>query len=507
MTLMASPDLSIEQLAAELSEEEQEMLFEGMDLEELMYDWRYMGRPSQLLPVMPEDGGNSWSRALALAGRGFGKTLMGNEWIREVDHLWPKLGRVSQGQRLRVALLGRTIPDVRDTLIQGQSGLMNIYPPSLRDQVRYTPSRRRVDLPGGGIVTCFSADKPDQLRGPEFHCGVADEIAAHKQIIGADELTALENLEFAVRLGTAPQIVMMTTPKKVAVLKRLLKDAIGNPSFILRRGRTSDNVHLDKAWLQNLLNMYEGTEKGKQELGGELIETVKGAMTSSEQLELTRVDQLPLGSYYRFVGLDPSVSEKKRDEAGVIVVYISKERLASARHAYIIEDLSENMTPDEWAEAAVMAAEKHQATIVVEVNNGGALIKNSLRQVARSLGLPVPKIKETWSSKSKAVRAEPVSIAIQRGRVHMVGTHELLEDDLTTWVPADSYSPDRLDAMVFGCVAGLFDNALTDGSIGGVTTQSATRRRIPGGPVSGMQPVKSQLKVVRMSSLLYLPQR
>lgn len=494
MTSFAA-DLSIEQLCAELSQEEIEEAFDGLDLEDLLFDWRFIGRPSQLLPVMPEDGGNTWSRALALAGRGFGKTLMGNEWIREVDANWHELGRVPRGQRLRVALLGRTISDVRDTLVQGQSGLMNIYPPSLRDFVRYTPSRRRIDLPGGGIVTCFSADKPDQLRGPEFHIGVADEIAAHKQVLGTDELTALENLEFAVRLGNAPQILMMTTPRKVAVLKRLLKQAASSPKFLVRRGSTSSNVHLDPVWLQALLDMYEGTEKGRQELGGELLDTVEGAMASEDLLDSTRVSQLPLGSYYRFVGLDPSVSEKKRDEAGIVVVYVSKGKPITTRHAYIIEDLSENMTPDEWAEAAVLAATKHQATIVAEVNQGGGLIKTSLTAVAKDLHVEMPPMKETWSSKAKAVRAEPVSVALQRRRVHMVGKHELLEDELTTWVPTDRYSPNRLDAMVFGTVAAMFDDALTTSAPGDVSSHSVAHRQL--GAVSQLRQAasRSQLRV------------
>lgn len=476
---MTAHDFSYEQLIAELPPEDQRLLLESVDLEELFHDWRFIGRPSQLFPVMPEEGGNSWSKALALAGRGWGKTLSGNEWIREVDANWGRLGR-APGQRLRVALLGRTISDVRDTLVQGQSGILNIYPPSMRDQLKYTPSRRRVDLPGGGIITCFSADKPDQLRGPEFHIGVADEIAAHKQIRGDNELTALENMEFAVRLGNAPQIAMMTTPKKVPVLKRLLKEAANNPKFLLRRGRTLDNVHLDVNWVQSLLDKYEGTDKGKQELDGELLDLVKGAMASEDKIESTRVSKLPLGSYFRFIGLDPSVSEEQRDEAGIVVVYVSKVLPITSRHAYVMEDLSDNMTPDEWAEATVLAADRHQATIITEVNQGGSLVKNSLFQVAKDMGLERPPVKETWSSKAKAVRATPVSVALNRGRIHMVGTHELLEDELTTWVPEDRYSPNRLDALVFATVAAMFEEALTSGSPGKTTSHSVVGRRIGG---------------------------
>lgn len=503
-----SPDLSLEQITAGLSEDEQfEVLsgFSAQELEDLPYNWAWTGRPSQQIPVLPGDGGNDWDTGLVMAGRGNGKTRTGCEWIKAVDEHWPKLGRVQGSQRLRVALVGRTAADVRDTLIQGESGLANIYPPSLRDFVKYTPSRRRLDLPGGGMVICFSAEEPDQLRGPQFHCGYADELAAHKQITGADDLTAWDNLKFAVRLGSVPQILATTTPKRVKVIKTLLKQIENNPRSFLRRGRTADNVHLDKVWLQNLLNTYEGTEKGKQELEGEMLEVVAGALTTEDQILLTRVTELPgpLGSYFRFVGLDPSVSEKKRDEAGVVVVYVDKLHPVSARHAYVVDDQSGQYTPDEWAEKAVLLAHKHKATIIPEVNQGGALVKNSLMQVAKDFGIVCPPIRETWSSKAKAVRAEPVGVAYARGRVHMVGEHDLLESELTSWTPEDPESPNRLDAMVFGVVAGIFDNALVQGSPGSAKVQTVTNRTIASSRQITRPVIRTQVRASQRNGFRY----
>lgn len=478
-------DLSLEQIVARLPPAEQDAVLAGLDLEALPWDWSWTGRPSQTFPVLPEEGGNDWSLALFCGGRGAGKSLSGSEWLRSVDANWHRLGRAPAGTRLRVSLLGRTAADVRDTMIQGDSGLMNVYPPSLQDLVVYTPSRRRVDLPGGAQVTLFSADEPDQLRGPQSFCAVVDELASHKQVRGAGNLTAWENLAFGNRLGSCPQILAMTTPRRVQSIKTIMKDAQTNPRIIVRRARTSDNAHLDVGWYQTLLDTYAGTEKGRQELDGELLGTVVGAMTSADRLEASRLSELPAGDYFRFVGLDPSTSEHYRDEAGIVVVYVDKRLPVSARHAYVLEDWSDQYTPDQWADKTVRVAARHRATIICEVNQGGAMVKNSLMQVARDIGVTCPPIRETWSSKAKQVRAEPVGVAVARGRVHMVGRDmEMLEDEMQSWVPDDASSPNRLDAMVFAVVAGIFDASLTQGAPGSVGWRSVAARQIdlaPGG--------------------------
>jgi phage terminase large subunit-like protein len=210
-----------------------------------------------------------------------------------------------------------------------------------------------------------------------------------------------------------------------------------------------------------------------------MLDTVSGALVSEDMIELTRVKELPGGvEYLRYIGLDPSTSEQKRDECGIVAVYITKLAPVSIRQAYIVEDRSDQYTPDQWADTAVKLALKHRATIIAEVNQGGAMIKNSLKQVAKDMGVTCPPIRETWSSAAKAIRAEPVGVAYARWRIHMVGTHELLEDELTTWTAEDRYSPNRLDAMVFGVVAGLFDQALKQGAPGSATVRTVTNRRL-----------------------------
>lgn len=382
-------------------------------------------------------------------------------------------------------MLGRTASDVRDTMIQGDSGLLNIYPPSLQDLIVYTPSRRRIDLPGGAQCLLVSADEPDQLRGPQSFCAIVDELASHKQVRGTGNLTAWENLKFGNRLGSNPQILAMTTPRRVNSIKEILKEAHTNRRILLRRASTAANAHLDVGWYRTLLDTYAGTEKGRQELDGELLGDVAGAMTSQDKIDRNRVDELPPGDYFRFVGLDPSTSEHYRDEAGIVVVYVDKRLPVSARHAYVLEDWSDQYTPDQWADKTVRVAARHRATIICEVNQGGAMVKNSLMQVARDLSIPCPPIRETWSSKAKQVRAEPVGVATARGRIHMVGHDmELLEDEQVSWVVDDAHSPNRLDAMVFAVVAGIFDASLTQGAPGSVGWRSVAARQIdlaPGG--------------------------
>lgn len=501
---MSTADLSLEQITASMSKADQDEILDHLEaelggLDELPWDWSWIGRPSQQIPLTDD-----WSTLLALAGRGFGKTLMGSEWIRQVDDAWLTLRRAPEGTRLRIALLGRTAADVRDTLVQGESGILAVYPPSLRDLVHYIPSRRRVDLPGGGMITCFSADEPDQLRGPQFHIGVADELAAHKQVKGADNLTAWQNLQFAVRLGNCPQIAAMTTPKRVASIKKILKDAKINPRIILRRGKTSDNVHLDPVWFQALLDTYDGTEMGRQELGGEMLGAVVGALVSEDKLNITRVSELPhiSGPWLKYVGLDPSTSENFRDEAGIVVVYVPRIAPVSKRHAYVIEDQTDQYTPDQWAEQAVRLAHQHGATIIAEVNQGGAMVKNALAQVAKDMDIPCPPIRETWSSKAKAIRAEPVGIAFARGRVHLVGSEmELLEDELTSWTPTDTYSPNRLDAMVFGVVAGIFDKALVQGAPGSAITRGVSDVQIALPRQVSLPPLRQQTRTATQNAM------
>jgi phage terminase large subunit-like protein len=475
-------DLSLEHQIALLPKEQQEAVLADLDMETLQYDWNWTGRPSQLLPVTAQEGGDAWTLALALAGRGFGKTRMGAEWLRGVDEHWNALGR--DNGHMRFALLGRTAADVRDVMLEGPSGLMNIYPPSVRDRVIWTPSRRRIELPNGSVGLVSSAEEPDQLRGPAFHIGWADEMAAYKQVRSMAEgnLTSWENLRIAVRLGSLPQILVTTTPKRVPSIKMLLEEA-KNPSsrIILRRGKTMDNVKLSEGYLDVLLGLYSGTQLGKQELEGEMLDDVAGAMTSEQIIDAYRVTGVPIGiPWIKIVGVDPSVAERPHDECGIVVVYISNTYPILRRHAFVVEDLSLRASPTVWGDIVVKAAHEHGAVVVAETNQGAALVKQMVKQSAAAAGLQNPPIREVWSSKSKAVRSEPVGGAYARGRIHHVNYLTELESQATSWVTGESgYSPDRMDALVHACAAGLFPEALIHGAPGTTTVHNLAHQKIP----------------------------
>lgn len=475
---MLSPDKR-EELLAGLSDDE---------LAALEWDWAWQGRPSQLIDIKPDD---PVAVILALAGRGWGKTKMGAQWIRELDAKWATLGRDTS--RLRIALVGRTSADVRDVMLEGPSGLLNIYPPSLRDRVRWTPTRRRVDLPNGAICTCFSADEPSQLRGPQFHIGWSDELAAYKQVRSSDDdATAWDNLRIAVRLGSRPQILATTTPKRVPVLRSLLAEQSREPSkFLLRRGRTRDNRYLSKPYLDVLEGMYGGTALGRQELEGEMLDDVAGAMTSEAIIERFRVKKLPPSiPWIKVVSVDPSVAERPHDECGIVVIYISRTWPILKRHAFVVDDLSLRASPTAWGEVALRAAHQHDAFIVTEVNQGANLVFQMLRQTAEATGLPLPAIREVWSSKSKAVRAEPVGGAYSRGRVHHVNVHADLESQETSWVYGEAgYSPDRMDAAVQGLAAGLFPEASTNGMPGSSVIRTVAEQNLGLAPSTIMERV------------------
>lgn len=406
---------------------------------------------------------------------------MGAQWIREMDKNWNLLKR--DNSHMRFFLLGRTAGDVRDVMLEGPSGIMNIYPPSLRDHIVWTPSRRRIELPGGATGLCFSGEEPDQLRGPAAHISWCDELAAFKQLRSVEgEATAWQNLRIATRLGSHPQILATTTPKRVPVIKELMAEKADPKSkILLRRGRTFDNKYLSDAYLDVLLSLYGGTALGRQELEGEVLDDVAGAMTSENIINRNRVYELPPGiPWIRLIGVDPSVAERPHDECGIVVVYISQTWPILKRHAFVVDDLSLRGSPTEWGDVVVKAAHEHSAIVVAETNQGANLVKQMIRQAADDAGVPIPPVREAWASKSKSVRAEPVSGAYARNRVHHVNVHADLESQITSWVVAESsYSPDRMDGLVHACAAGLFPEALINGIPGSAAIRSVARTQLP----------------------------
>ena len=431
---------SIMELLAALPEEERLAAMQGLDPEGLVWDWSVWARPEQLPP--PDVDWNVW---LVLAGRGFGKTRLASEWVRE------QAKYTTDGQR-RFALVARTAADVRDVIVEGESGIMNVSPPS--EKPLYEPSKRRLTWPNGNTATLFTADEPDGLRGPQFTHAWGDEIAAWRQTPDAAGMTAFDNLRVGTRLGKNPQILCTTTPKRVPLLYKLIEesrtDKQGGSKVVVTRGSTLDNAgNLSGAYLDTIMGVYEGTTLARQELYGEMLDDVEGALWNEEMVEAAREAIYPVSTPLRVIGVDPSVAENPRDECGIVVCAATAEHDLYKRNAWVLEDASIHGSPDTWARKVVEMARKWGCPVVAEVNQGGALVRNAILSID-----PTIKVLEVHSKYGKALRAEPVVLDYEQGRVHHVGYHQDLESQMYSWIPeSSSKSPDRVDALVHAMTA------------------------------------------------------
>jgi phage terminase large subunit-like protein len=411
----------------------------------LAADWRFWARPSQLAPL------GAWLVWLILAGRGWGKTRCGAEWVldRIAAHTTP-------GPH-RVALVGRTAADVRDTMIEGESGLVACA--ERRGwHAEYEPSKRRVTIttPDGhtGLCTAYSAEEPDQLRGPQHHSAWCDELAAWRPRVDAVGNTAWTNLSFGLRLGNDPRSVITTTPQTTKAIRELIADEDTH----VTRGTTYDNAsNLAPSMLKKLLALYEGTRIGRQELLAELLEDIEGALWTAALIGSERVKRAEVPPLRKVVvAIDPP-GTSHGDECGIVVVGVARDD-RGLEHAYVLADESAGgLTPDAWARRAIMAYLNYDAAeIVVEQNQGGEMTEQVIADAGRALaadGHPTRTIptKRVHASTNKATRAAPVVALYEQGRVHHVGPHPELEDQMTTWVPDDKTadSPDRIDALVW----------------------------------------------------------
>lgn len=384
--------------------------------------WRKIARPEQLPPA-----GDDWLVWAFIAGRGAGKTRSAAEFSIEQARDMPG----SRG-----ALIGRTPADVRDVMIEGESGIIAC---SAKDFTPiYEPTKRRLTWPNGSIATAFSAEVPSQLRGPQHHWAWADEAAAWTDAPKGDILdTAWNNLMLGLRLGETPRCVVTTTPKPNALTRVIL----ARPSTAVTRGSTYDNLgNLAPSFRAQVLATYEGTRIGRQELLGELLDDVEGALWNIAGLDQDRITNPP--EMQRIVvAVDPSGgSGPNNDEQGIVVAGLGVDG-----ELYILADRSCSLSPHGWASRAVGAYREFSADrIVAEVNYGGAMVESTIRQVDKN----VP-VKVISASRGKVQRAEPVAALYEQHRVHHVGAMPKLEDQMTTWTPQDGTSPDRLDALVW----------------------------------------------------------
>ncbi len=390
--------------------------------EAIPYTWSCHARDNQL----PPEG--NWRAWLLMAGRGFGKTRTGAEWVRDQV--------LNQGRR-RIALVAPTAADVRDVMVEGQSGILAIGAPDERP--RYEPSKRRVIWPNGAIATTFSADEPERLRGPQHDAAWCDEIASWRYP------EAWDMLMFGLRIGKDPRVVVTTTPKPIKIIRELIAD----PSTVITRGSSYENrANLAPTFFAQIVHKYAGTRLGRQELDAELLEDVPGALWSRAQLEecrwpayqnvpdLTRI----------VVAIDPAVtSGEDADETGIVVA--GKD---ARGHGYVLADTSGRYPPTDWARLAISLYRQHKADrIVAEVNNGGDMVEATLRMVDPNVSYVA-----VHATRGKVVRAEPVAALYEQGRIRHIGAFATLEDQMCGFTPdldrkAAGFSPDRVDAMVW----------------------------------------------------------
>lgn len=423
MTKQVSPA----QILASLSADEQQEYLKSLSPEtiaKLRYNWEFWARPNQL----PPEG--AWTTWLVLSGRGFGKTRMGAEWVRKMAHEHPGC---------RIALVAETAADGRDVMVEGESGLIAIDPDL--NEKSYEKTNRKVTWPNGSVAFLYNATEPDQLRGPQHHFAWVDELAKFKYL-----QDTWDQLQFGLRLGEHPQQIVTTTPRPLPLIRKLLTD----PDTVITRGRTYDNAaNLAAPFLRQIEERYGGTRLGRQELEGELLEDIPGALWQRTTIDESRRPEAPEELERIIVAVDPATSsEEHSDETGIVVVGCARDPDGYMR-GYVLEDGSIRGAPEDWARRAVSLYRRYEADrIVAEKNQGGEMVEAVIRAVDRNA--PVSLV---HASRGKLIRAEPISALYEQGRVHHVGRFDELEDQMCTF--ATDYdrkngSPDRMDALVWG---------------------------------------------------------
>lgn len=397
--------------------------------EDLRWDWRFWARPNQRMPE------GNWLVWLILAGRGFGKTRVASEVVRQ----WACGDTpLAKGKFGRMALVAETAADARDVMVEGQSGILSVHPPDFRPL--YEPSKRRLTWPNGAIAYTYNATEPDQLRGPQHDAAACDELAKWRYARETWDM-----LQFGMRLGDRPQQIITTTPRPIPLLKELMNTA----DTIVTRGSTMDNrANLPKSFLDKVVGRYKGTRLGRQELNAEILDDNPNALWTRDKLEAVRTANIPAMQRV-VVAIDPSGTRGDSETAADVGIVVAGKGVDGL--AYILADRTVNLSPAQWGRVAVKAYVDFQADrIVAERNFGGAMVEHVIRTVDSKVSY-----KEVVASRGKWLRAEPVAALYEQNRVRHVGDLSELEDEMCSFGPDglsgedDRKSPNRLDAMVW----------------------------------------------------------
>jgi len=382
------------------------------DATALEYDWRFWARPNQLAP--PGD----WKYWLIKAGRGFGKTRSGAEWVREQVRQVPI-----------VNLIGATVDDARDIMIEGESGILAICPKWERPE--YVAQKRLLRWPNGAKSLIFTADEPERLRGKQHQRLWADELAAWRYPEAWDQAI------LGLRLKPDPKAVITTTPRPTPIIRELMAD----PECVVTAGSSYENRrNLDPSWFRKIIRKYEGTRMGRQEIYAEVLSDFPGALWQREMIhqgELREEDRDRI-----VVAIDPAVtSNEESDETGIMVC----AKGVDGRY-YVLDDLTCRLSPHGWAKRAVNAYHRYGADrIVAETNNGGDMVLETIKHID-----PEVSLKKVTATRGKRVRAEPIAALYEQGKVSHALAFPELEDQMCSFVPDDVIGPDdRVDALVW----------------------------------------------------------
>lgn len=441
--------LTLEHIRNTYSNDKIRELFQSLNDREatlLRYTWEFWARKKQAPPQQPTPQ-NLWTTWLILAGRGFGKTRSGAEWVR---HL------VEKHNYRRIALVAEDAADARDVMVEGESGLLAISPPW--NKPAYEPSKRRLTWPNGARATIYSADDPESLRGPQHDAAWIDELCKFRY-----QQEVWDQLQFGLRLGRSPVQCITTTPRPTKLLKEIIK----LPTTIITKGHSYDNLdNLAANFKDAIVNRYEGTRLGRQELNAEILDDNPNALFHMHLINDTRITQsrTPDDLNLTTVAIDPpTTGNPDSSECGIIVASRDMPNTNHA-HFYVHHDGTvKGRSPEAWAATAVSLYYKYMANyITAEVNQGGDMVESVIKSVD-----PTVKVVKVRATKGKWIRAEPIAGLYEQGRVHHIGILSELEDQMCDFDPSGTIegdSPDRLDALVWA-IAELSNRKQSEPSI------------------------------------------
>lgn len=410
-SLASLPEIERQTILASLSDQQ---------AEDLLWDWHFWARENQIAP----DG--DWLTWVINAGRGFGKTRAGAEWVRE---------QVDTGSQ-RIALIGETYKDLVEVMCFGDSGLASVFPPHQKPKIVASPNVQ-VTFHTGAIALGYNATQPGQLRGPQFDAAWCDELAKWRHARETWDM-----LQFGLRLGERPQALVTTTPRPIPVLKEILAE----DTTVVTSGSTFDNAgNLAGSFLKKIRSRYEGTRLGRQEINAEILDDLPGALWTRKMFDDHRRKDRPEMRRV-VVAVDPSGTGGEDDDGDSIGIVVAG--LGMDGHGYVLADRTCKLSPDGWGRRAVQAYNEFKADrIIAERNFGGAMVEHVIRTRDKNVSY-----KEVTASRGKVVRSEPVAALYEQGRISHIGAFPELEDQCCLIGP-DGFigegSPDRADALVW----------------------------------------------------------